>query len=193
MTPTTKVMGVDPMSLDTTTMCIADTLPESHAGDTGLLERKIYSSDTKNERISISPSISLSQDSVSNSHFPGTKSLLSTSQLLPKLLKYSIKARFTKRGIQDFIQVDPPILSNGCLVVQLKLAQLVINVVDRRAQTVNTHGKKYLLSLYDGRRRTYQTTLYFFSRGKEVSSTIHLSFCSFVAGIQFCPFHTILM
>ena len=90
MTQPTKDMGVDPISLDTTTMSITDTLPEYQAGDNGLLERKHYSSDTKNERISISPSISLSQDYVSNSHFPGTNSLLFTSQLLPSLLKYSI-------------------------------------------------------------------------------------------------------
>ena len=76
MTPPTKDMR-DPISLDTTTMGIADTLPEYHAGDNGLLERNLYSSDTKNEQKSTSSSISLSQDSVSNSHFPGTKSYYS--------------------------------------------------------------------------------------------------------------------
>ena len=39
LTPPTKDMGVDPTPLDTTTMCIADTLPEYHAGDNGLRER----------------------------------------------------------------------------------------------------------------------------------------------------------
>ena len=34
-------------------------------------------------------------------------------------------------------------LSIGCLVVQLKLDQLVIDVVDHRAQTMSTHGKKF--------------------------------------------------
>ena len=34
-------------------------------------------------------------------------------------------------------------LSIGCLVVHLKLGQLVIDVVDHRAQTVSTHGKKF--------------------------------------------------
>ena len=91
LTPPTKDMGVDPISLDTTTMGIADTLPEYHAGDNGLRERNLYSSDTKNERISISSSNSLSQDSLSNSHFPGTKSLLSTTKLLPSLLKDSFE------------------------------------------------------------------------------------------------------
>ena len=60
LTPPTKDMGVDPISLDTTTMGIADTLPEYPAGDNGLRERNLHSSDTKNERISISPSTSLS-------------------------------------------------------------------------------------------------------------------------------------
>ena len=91
LTPPTKDMGVDPISLDTTTMGIADTLPEYHAGDNGLRERNLYSSDTKNERITISSSISLSQDSLSNSHSPGTKSLISTTKLLPSLLKDSFE------------------------------------------------------------------------------------------------------
>ena len=112
LTPPTKDMGVDPISLDTTTMCIADTLPEYHAGDNGLRERNLYSSDTKNERISISPSTSLSRDSSSNSHFPGTKSLISTTWLLPKLLKDSNEPPFAERGLRDFIQVDPPVFIN---------------------------------------------------------------------------------
>ena len=91
LTPPTKDKGVDPISLDTTTKGIADTLPEYHAGDNGLRERNLYSSDTKNERISISSSISLSQDSLSNSHFPGIKSLISTTKLLPSLLKDSFE------------------------------------------------------------------------------------------------------
>ena len=91
LTPPTKDMEVDPISLDTTTMGIADTLPEYHADDKGLRERNLHSSDTKNERISISSSISLSQDSLSNSHFPGTKSLISTTKLLPSLLKDSFE------------------------------------------------------------------------------------------------------
>ena len=80
-------------------MIIAETLPKYHAGDNRLRERNLYSSDTTNERISISSSIFLSQDSVSNSHFPGTKSLLFTSQLLPSLLKYSIEPTSAERGL----------------------------------------------------------------------------------------------
>ena len=110
MTPPTKDMGMDPISLDTTTMSIADTLPEYHAGDNRLRERNLYSIDTTNERISISSSISLSQDSVSNSHFPGTKSLLFTSQLLASLLKYSIEPTSAERGLHDYIQVDQPMI-----------------------------------------------------------------------------------
>ena len=48
LTPPTKDMGVDPISLNITTMYIADFLPEYHAGDNGLRERNLYSSDTKN-------------------------------------------------------------------------------------------------------------------------------------------------
>ena len=65
MTLPTKDLGVDP--LDTTTMGVADTLPEYHAGDNGLLQRNLYRGDTKNERILFSLSTSLSQDSESNS------------------------------------------------------------------------------------------------------------------------------
>ena len=52
-------------------------------------------------------------DSICNSQFPGTKSLSSTSQLLPKLLKESIEPRSAKRSLQDFILVDPPNFSRG--------------------------------------------------------------------------------
>ena len=110
MTPPTKDMGVDLISLKTSTMIIADTWPKYHAGDNKLRERNLYSSDTTNERISISSSISLSQDSVSNSHFPGTKSLLFTSQLLPSLLKYSIEPTSAERGLHDYIKVDQPMI-----------------------------------------------------------------------------------
>ena len=42
MTPPTKDMGVDSISLDTTTISIAATLPEYHAGDKRLRERNLY-------------------------------------------------------------------------------------------------------------------------------------------------------
>ena len=253
LTPPTKDMEVDPISLDTTTMCIADTLPEYHAGDNGLRERNLYSSDTKNERISISPSTSLSQDSLSNSHFPGTKSLISTTKLLPNLLKDSLEPHSAKRGLRDFIQVDPPVFINWLPGGSAKTRP----TGHRRGRPPRTdfeHSwQKVLLSLYDGRRRgrpprqvlpwslrpkghrrgrppnnyssletdpvstvfsigfpdascllhvlllldgdvyPVQTTLHFFSKGEEVSSTLNFSCCIFMSGIQFCPFLTILM
>ena len=244
---------VDPTPLDTTTTCIADTLPEYHAGDNGLRERNLYSSDTKNERISISSSISLSQDSLRNSHFPGTKSLISTTKLLPTLLKDSLEPHSAKRGLQDFIQVDPPVFINWLPGGSAK-TRLTGHRRGRPPRTDFEHSwQKVLLSLYGGRRRgrpprqvlpwshrpkghrrgrppnnyssletdpvstvffigfpdascllhvlllldgdvyPVQTTLHFFSKGEEVSSTPNLSCCIFMSGIQFCPFLTILM
>ena len=153
LTPPTKDMGVDPISLDTTTMCIADTLPEYHAGDNGLRERNLYSSDTKNERISISPSTSSSRDSSSNSHFPGTKSLISTTWLLPKLLKDSFEPHSAKRGLQDFIQVDPPVFINWLPGGSAK-TRPTGHRRGRPPRTDYEHSwQKVLLSVYDGRRR----------------------------------------
>ena len=54
--------------------------------------------------------ISLSQNSVSNSRFPGTKSLLFTSQFLPSLLKYSIEPTSAEHSLHDYIQVDQPMI-----------------------------------------------------------------------------------
>ena len=153
LTPPTKDMGVDPISLETTTMGIADTLPEYHAGDNGLRERNLYSSDTKNERISISSSISLSQDSLSNSHFPGTKSLISTTKLLPSLLKDSFEPHSAKGGLRDFIQVDPPVVINW-LPGGLAKTRPTGHRRGRPPRTDFEHSwQKVLLSLYDGRRR----------------------------------------
>ena len=134
VTPPARDMGVDPISLDTTTMGIADTLPFYHADANGLLEGNPCSSGTKDEPISSPPTfLSMKRErvqstpdscsatkcgtrifsanavlegttastpiifgdqvsttsgySVCNPSFPGTKSLSSTSQLLPNLLK----------------------------------------------------------------------------------------------------------
>ena len=134
-------------------MIIADTLPEYHAGDNRLHERNLYSSDTKNERISISSSISLSQDSVSNSHFPGTKSLLFTSQLLPSLLKYSIEPISAERGLHDYIQVDQPMIIKWLHSGSTKSRP----TGHRRGGPPRTSGElswhKVLLSLHCRRRR----------------------------------------
>ena len=144
---------VDPISLDTTTMSVADILPEYHADDNGLLERNLYSSDAKNERISTSPSISLSQDSVSNSHFPGTKSQLFTSQLLPSLLTHSIEPTSVERGLQDYIQVDQPIFIKWLHSGSTKPRP----IGHRRGRPPRTSGElswhKILLSFHRRRRR----------------------------------------
>ena len=128
-------------------------MPEYHAGDNGLRERNLYSSDTKNERITISPSTSLSRDSSSNSHFPGTKSLISTTWLLPKLLKDSNEPPFAERRLQEFIQVDPPVFINWLPGGSAKTRP----IGHRRGRPPRTdceHSwQKVLLSLYDGRRR----------------------------------------
>ena len=253
MTQPTKDMSLDPISLDSTTMSIADTLPEYHVGDNGLRERNLYLSDTKNERISISSSISLSQDSLSNSHFSGTKSLISTTKLLPNLLKDSLEPHSAERGLQDFIQVDPPVFINWLPGGSAK-TRPTGHRRGRPPRTDYEHSwQKVLLSLYDGRRRgrpprqvlpwllrpkghrrgrppnnyssletdpvstfffigfpdascllhvlllldgdvyPVQTTLHFFSKGEEVSSTLNFPCCIFMSGIQFCPFLTILM
>ena len=153
MTPPTKDMGVDPISLNTSNMIIADTLPENHAGDNRLREHNLYSSDTKNERISISSSISLSQDSLSNSHFPGTKSLISTTKLLPSLLKDSFEPHSAIGGLRDFIQVDPPVFINW-LPGGLAKTRPTGHRRGRPPHTDFEHSwQKVLLSLYDGRRR----------------------------------------
>ena len=153
MTPPTKDMGVDPKSLNTSNMIIADTLPEYHAGENRLRERNLYSSDTKNERISISSSISLSQDSVSNSHFPGTKTLLFTPQFLPSLLKYSIEPSSAERGLHVYIQVDQPMIIKWLHSGSTKSRQ----TGHRRGRPPRTSGElswhKVLLSLHRRRRR----------------------------------------
>ena len=257
LTPPTEDMGVDPISLETTTiwiaLCIAETLAEYHAVDNGLRERNLHSSDTKNERISISPSTSLSQDSVSNSHFPGTKSLISTTKLLPNLRKDSFEPHSAKRGLQDFIQVDPPVFINWLPGGSAKTRptghrrgrpprtdfehswqKVLLSLYDerrrgrpprqilpwslrpkghRRGRPPNNHSSLetdpvstvffiglpdascllHVLLLLDGDVYPVQTTLHFFSKGEEVSSTLNFSCCNFMSGIQFCPFLTILM
>ena len=153
MTPPTQDMGVDTRSLDTTTIGIADALPEYHASDNGFLERNLCSSETKHERISIPPSTSISQGSLSNSHIPGTKSLLTTSKLLPNLLTYSIETPSAKRGLQDFIQFDPPIF-NKWLPGGSAKTRPTGHGRGRPPRTDCEHSwQKVQLSLYDGSRR----------------------------------------
>ena len=54
-------------------------------------------------------------DSVCDSHFPGTKSLLSISKLLPDLLKDPNVPRSAKHGLQNIILAYPPIFVRGLL------------------------------------------------------------------------------
>ena len=151
VTPPTADMGAGPISLDTKTKGIADTLPEYHASDNELLERNLCSSETKHERISISPSTSLWQDSLGKSHLPGTKSL-STSKLLPNFVKFSMKPPSALRGLQYFIQVNPPIFIKWLPGGSAKTRP----TGHRRGRPPRTdceHSwQKILLSLYDGRR-----------------------------------------
>ena len=133
-----KGMGVDPITLDTTTMGIADALPIYQADDEG----NPFTSDTKDEQISSPPTfISMQTESTLNSrfllcnkstncgtrkisantvleaktastpnllgnqlsttprysvcnpYFPGTMSLISTSQFPPRVLKKSVRPR----------------------------------------------------------------------------------------------------
>ena len=134
-------------------MIIPETLPKNHPGDNRLRERNLYSSDTKNERISISSSISLSQDSVSNSRFPGTKSLVFTSQFLPSLLKYSFEPTSAERGLHDYIQVDQPMIIKWLHSGSTKSRP----TGHRRGRPPRTSGElswhKVLLSLHRRRRR----------------------------------------
>ena len=90
------------------------------------------------------------QCTVCNPYLPVTKSLISTSQSLPRLLKESIEARCAKRGLKDFIPMDHQSSPEACLVVHLKLGQLDIHAVDHRAVPVNTRGKKcFFASMMD--------------------------------------------
>ena len=92
-------------------------------------------------------------DSVCNSHFPGTKYLLSISRLLPDLLKKSIEPRSAKHELQDFISVDPPIFNTWLPGGSAKTRP----AGHRRGRPPRTSGEHslqtVLLSPNDGRRR----------------------------------------
>ena len=92
-------------------------------------------------------------DSVCNSHFPGTKSPLSISKLLPYLLKESEEPRSAKHGLQDFISVDAPIFKTWLPGGSAKTRP----AGHRRGRPPPTSGEQswqtVLLSHHDGRRR----------------------------------------
>ena len=90
-------------------------------------------------------------DSVCNAHFPGIKSPLSISKMLPDLLKESIEPRSAKHGLQDFILVDPPIFITWLPRGSTKTRP----PGHRRGRPPRTSGEHLwqtmLLSLHDGR------------------------------------------
>ena len=200
--PPARYMGVDPISLDTTTSGIDDTLPIYHAGDNGLLEGNPCASDTKDELITSPPSFlsmrrervpstpdscsatncrtrilsaiavleaetastpdhfgdqlsTTPRNSVCNPYFPKfpfTKSLISTPQLLPRLLKESINPRSANRGLKDFIPIDPSIFTRSLPGGSSK-ARPAGHRRSRPPRTSCKHScQEVLLRQYDGRR-----------------------------------------
>ena len=92
-------------------------------------------------------------DSVSDSHFPGTKSPLSISELLPDLLKEFIVPRSAKHGLQGIILANPPIFVRGLPGGSAK-TRPAGHRRGRQPRTPCEHSwQKVLLSFYDGRRR----------------------------------------
>ena len=104
-----------------------------------VLEAKTASTLNLEDQLSTNPKVS-----VSNPDFPGTMFLITTSQLLPKLLNCSIEPPSADCGVQNFIQMDLSIFitwrTGGSAETR---DQLVGDVVDHRAKTVNTHYKKF--------------------------------------------------
>ena len=92
-------------------------------------------------------------DSVCNSHFPGTKSPLSISKLLPDLLKESFVPRSAKHGLQNIILANSPIFVRGLPGGSAK-TRPAGHRRGRPPRTPCEHSwQKVLLSFYDGRRR----------------------------------------
>ena len=84
----------------------------------------------------------LGSTSDSGYHLEVTKSLLSTSQLLRKLLERTDEQRPAKPGWFTGASQLRQSPQRCCLVVELKLEQLQIDVVYHRGHPVNTRGKK---------------------------------------------------
>ena len=151
-------------------------------------------------------------DSVCNSHFPGTKSSLSISKLLPDLLNESIVPRSAKHGLQNIILANSPIFVRGLPGGSAKFRP----AGHRRGRPPRTpceHSwQKVLLSFYDGRRRgcpprsAAETLLLSWShrpkghrRGRppnnypRLCSRPNLSFCILSIGHYFCLIPDILI
>ena len=71
--------------------------------------------------------------------FPGSKFLISLSQLLPSLWKESSEPDSDKAGPKDFVPMDLPLFPEVRLVADPKFDELDIDVVDHRTFTV-THS-----------------------------------------------------
>ena len=92
-------------------------------------------------------------DSVCDSHFPGTKSPLLISKLLPGLLKESIVPHSAKYGLQNIFLANPPIFVGGLHGGSAK-TRPAGHGRGRPPRTPCEHSRqKVLLSFYDGRRR----------------------------------------
>ena len=89
-------------------------------------------------------------DSVCDSHFPGTKSPLLISNLLPDLLKESIVPRSAKHGLHNIILANPPISVRGLPGGSAK-TRPAGHRRGRPPRTPCEHSwQKVLLSFYDG-------------------------------------------
>ena len=151
-------------------------------------------------------------DSVCNSHFPGTKSPLSNSKLLPDLLKESIVPRSAKHGLQNIILANPLIFARTLPGGSAKTRQ----AGHRRGRPPRfpcEHSlQTALLSFYDGRlrgrppRSAAETFLLSWShqpkghrRGRlpnnypRSCSRPNLSFCILGIGHYFCLISAILI
>ena len=92
-------------------------------------------------------------DSFCNSHFPGTKSPLIISKLLPDLLKKSIVPRSVKHGLQNIILANPPVFVRA-LPGGSANTRPAGHRRGRPPRTPCEHSwQTVLLSFYDGRRR----------------------------------------
>ena len=117
--------------------------------------KRLYSNAVLEAKIAPTPSLLQNHLSTTcDSHFPGTKSPLSISKLLPDLLKESTEPRSAKQhGLQDFPLADPPIflmwLPGGSAKTRPP--------GHRRGRPPRTAcenlWQKALLSFYDGRHR----------------------------------------
>ena len=103
-------MGVDPISLDTTTMdflltrCLKIT-PVTMGCSSASASQVIRKMDEYQSHAPFPYRRICKQLSLPWNKVP----IINFAVAMPRLLKYSIEPHFTKRGLHDFIQMDPPI------------------------------------------------------------------------------------